>query len=63
MRASSEQGVSDLGIGGAHVELEPIGRLSDHLETALQDTNGKTVCGLCCQPQTEVLHCNHRTIC
>ena len=58
MRATEEQCVSDLGVGGAHVELEAVGRLSHHLETALQNANRKAVRGLCCQPQPEVLQFN-----
>ena len=50
MRASEQQGICDLGVGGAHVELEPIWGLSDHLQTALQDPNGEAVCWLCRQP-------------
>lgn len=57
MRAGDKQSISDLGVGGAHVELEAIGGLSDHLETALQDADGEAVCGLCGQPQPEVLQC------
>lgn len=55
MWTCGEEGVCDLGVGGAHVELETIGWLGDHLECALQDADGKPVCWLCCQPQPEVL--------
>ena len=57
VRTGGKQSISDLGVGGAHVELEAIGGLSDHLETALQDADGEAVCGLCGQPQPEVLQC------
>ena len=56
MGAGGEQGISDLGIRGSHIEFEAIRRLRDHFQAALQNANGEAVCGLCCQPQPEVLH-------
>lgn len=56
MGAGGEQGISDLGIRGAHVEFEAVRRFSDHLQAALQNANGEAVGGLRCQPQPEVLH-------
>ena len=50
MRASQNQSICDLGVGGAHVELEAVGGLSDHLQAALQNANREAVCGLCGQP-------------
>lgn len=55
VRAGCEQGICDLGVGGAHVELEAIWWLCHHLQCPLQNADRKLVCGLGSQPQPEVL--------
>lgn len=55
MRAGHQQSISDLGIRGAHVELEAIWRLCHHLQRPLQNANWELICGLSGQPQPEVL--------
>ena len=47
--------LGDLCVRGAHVELQSVGRLGDHLERTLEDAQGELVRRVGCEPEPEVL--------